>query len=165
LTPFRIDARAVQNVIHVIGAQRPRRTCVVPFCPCVPESVEPLAAALCARSVSRGERHGLIEEKELCIAPWSHHGALAAAEFEHTRDPAAIEEGPHDLAPVIVDRSAAIPHECAARTGTEDFPVRIDAVFERHQTIIPSGATEKMRSRRRGPYSRPKSACLSKSSK
>src|SRR5580704_10936203 len=106
--PSVADPRRVQFQIHLVGIRQLSLTFTTS--PRLLESVEPFTAALGTWSVPGGERHGLVEEEQLRVAPLGHHDSVPPSKFQNARNPAPAFETARDLAIAVVDRTAAVAH-------------------------------------------------------
>ena len=88
-------------------------------------------AAFGARAVASGQGSGFVEEEELRPAAGLHQLAVATAELEATRDPAADLAVANDPLLGIVQDAAVAGEEAAARHG-HDVAERGDAITARH---------------------------------
>src|SRR5690606_29636561 len=95
------------------------------------EKIEPRALALGTGTVSRRQRRGFVQEKQLCVPSRRHDWPLPSLELQPADDPAFALKGAADCA-VLVVQATAVAHERTARRRCDQAAKRCDTVLERH---------------------------------
>jgi hypothetical protein len=80
----------------------------------MPESAEPLPAALGARSVSGGESDSFVEKKQFRVASFGHDNPVSSPELQNAGDPAPALETAHDFAFAVMQGAASVAHHRSA---------------------------------------------------
>jgi hypothetical protein len=75
-----------------------------------------------------GKCNGFVEEKQLCVSAWRHHGAPPIFEFQETSYPPPTGVLTHNFAILIVQHAAPIAHERATRGKGHNRSTGVHAV-------------------------------------
>jgi hypothetical protein len=109
----------------------------------VPDLAEPhvvLAPTQGARTVTRGERGGLVQEEQLGEpAGLEQRRAMPSSEAEPATDP-SLDRVPAADPPIVVVKTAAVSVDEAAGRGRDQIAERRDPVLKGHDILIIDGA-------------------------
>jgi hypothetical protein len=132
----RVEALLVETRIDRVGADLAR----MQLLPDLGESRVVLAPTEGARSVTRGERGGLIQEEQLGEpARLEQRRVVPSLEAEPACDPSLDRVPAADPASVVVEASA-VPVDEAACRSRDQIAERRDPVLDRHDILIIDGA-------------------------